>query len=115
MCYNKLYRYDTITYNNTAYIILKELGIGYRKIAFLGENCLTGDYVIIFYPSITINYNNIEISKEKFIQDITELQECYTNYKNKCKLIPIYTSVSEYVIITEYIQGGIFYKYLCQT
>lgn len=105
---------DIITFNKTNYIILMDNGLGFRKKSFLAKNCLTNELVVIFIPSVTTTFNDLESNKLQFENDIDILLKSYNLYPHKCKIIPIYTSKTEHVIITKFINGSVLYKYLCQ-
>lgn len=106
---------DINTYNNIDYKIIQDNGLGFRKKSFVAVNCLTNELVTIFIPSITKTFNDIEFNKLQFKNDIDELLNIYNLYPNKCKIIPIYTSKDDLVIITKFIKGSILYKYLCDS
>ena len=104
---------EEVIYNNTTYKIINERGLGFRKRALLAVNKETHENVIIFSPSTTEKYNDINTNKDKFLKDIDELELLYKVHKDKCKIIPIYTSKNDYIIITNYIEGRTLYRYLC--
>jgi hypothetical protein len=100
--------------NNEIYKIIKEIGIGYRKKAYLAKNKKTNEYVIVFEPEITLNYNNMNENILKFKKDIDILENIFKKFKDKCNIKPLYLSKDDMIIITKYFDGKIFYRYLCE-
>jgi hypothetical protein len=101
-------------YNGCIYKIVGDKGLGFRKRAYSAINKITNEYVIIFFPDITEKYNDINENKNKFLEDIDELNIIYNSHKDNCKIKPLYTSKEECVIITNYLEGRTLYRYLTQ-
>lgn len=104
--------HQTYIFNGTLYKIIGDMGLGFRKKAFTALNQTTNKIEIIFFPDVTEKYNDINENKQKFLDDIDELNLLYKAHGDKCIIKPMYTSKKEYVIITNYIQGRILYRYL---
>lgn len=104
--------YNEVTYNSILYKIIKELAIGFRKKAYLAINTNSNNNVILFFPCVTIQYNDKSVNYEKFNNDIDLLEN--TSHGDKYNIIPIYTCKNTPIIITNILTYKSLYRYICE-
>lgn len=104
---------SVLNYDNVKYKVLKDAGLGFRKKAFVAVNLLTKESVMVFIPSVTKQCNNLELNKLHFLNDIDTIEDTYKLYPNICKILPLFTSKNDYIIISHFISGKPLYSFLC--